>query len=417
MNNHLDVIVISPAGEVEAAIAIAGSRSGALGILNLEFGDEHVAAFRELGRLESLAHAAYGVLIDALDEPLLDAILKEKHPGLQYVLTSLHGVEASKWPVLAHSIQSTGARAYAVITSVAQAAAAEQAGFDGLIAKGSESGGWIGEETAFILMQHLQARTTLPVWLQGGIGLHTAAAGIAGGAAGVVLDAQLLLTREAAPTQTFRSRLENFDGSETQVSGASQGAAFRSYSRQGTMAIDELQRLEAGISSSSATPDEVRSKWMEAVRERAGHGADTLWAIGQDAASAAPLAKRYVTVGGIVAGIRDSIKQHLQLAKELRPLAEGSLLAQAHSTRYPIVQGPMTRVSDRAEFADAVASGGGLPFLALALMREDEVTPLLAQTRRYLATRAGASASWASCRRSCAKNNSSRSWPASPLSS
>ena len=42
-------------------------------------------------------------------------------------------------------------------------------------------------------------------------------------------------------------------------------------------------------------------------------------------------------------------------------------------TRYPILQGPMTRVSDVAPFAEAVAREGGLPFVALAMLRGPEV--------------------------------------------
>ena len=44
----------------------------------------------------------------------------------------------------------------------------------------------------------------------------------------------------------------------------------------------------------------------------------------------------------------------------------------------------MTRVSDRAAFALAVAEGGGLPFLALALMTGDEVRRLLTETSELL---------------------------------
>ncbi|NUP35343.1 MAG: type I polyketide synthase, partial [Streptomycetaceae bacterium] len=52
--------------------------------------------------------------------------------------------------------------------------------------------------------------------------------------------------------------------------------------------------------------------------------------------------------------------------------------------RLPVVQGPMTRVSDRAEFAEAVAAGDGLPFLALALLDGDAVRTLLAETAARL---------------------------------
>ncbi len=66
---------------------------------------------------------------------------------------------------------------------------------------------------------------------------------------------------------------------------------------------------------------------------------------------------------------------------------EGAGVARAHGTRYPLVQGPMTRVSDRAEFASAVADGGGLPFLALALMRAGEAGALLERTAELLGER------------------------------
>ena len=60
---------------------------------------------------------------------------------------------------------------------------------DGLILKGHESGGRVGDDTTFILLQRWQAARTqsgrpLPVYAQGGIGLHTAAACVVGGAAG-----------------------------------------------------------------------------------------------------------------------------------------------------------------------------------------------------------------------------------------
>ena len=47
----------------------------------------------------------------------------------------------------------------------------------------------------------------------------------------------------------------------------------------------------------------------------------------------------------------------------------------------------MTRVSDRAEFAAAVAEGGALPFLALALMRAPQADALLARTSELLGGR------------------------------
>src|SRR5262249_44155624 len=102
---------------------------------------------------------------------------------------------------------------------------------------------------------------------------------------------------------------------------------------------------------------------------------------------ARPLAERFVSVGGILQALVERTEQQLAAVGRLRPLAEGSPLAVRHGTRFPIVQGPMTRVSDTPAFAHAVAEGGGLPFLALALLRRAETEKLLAETAQRLGNR------------------------------
>ena len=141
--------------------------------------------------------------------------------------------------------------------------------------------------------------------------------------------------------------------------------------------------LGAGDAGSTA-------RWLEAVRAAvAGSSLEGgLLPLGQDACFAKPLAARFNTVSGIIAALRGQISDASRaLAANGNPLREGNALAVAHRTRYPITQGPMTRVSDRAEFAAAVAEAGALPFLALALMRAPEVDTLLEQTRRLAGDR------------------------------
>ena len=94
-----------------------------------------------------------------------------------------------------------------------------------------------------------------------------------------------------------------------------------------------------------------------------------------------------MTVGGIVGAIAAALPVHLRAAQETLPLDENSALAAAHGTRYPILQGPMTRVSDVAPFCDAVGAAGALPFLALALMRGPQVEALLQATADRMAGR------------------------------
>src|SRR5258706_113622 len=100
-----------------------------------------------------------------------------------------------------------------------------------------------------------------------------------------------------------------------------------------------------------------------------------------------PLAEQFRRVAGIGQAICREASRQIRVASRLDSLGENGPLAQSHGTRFPILQGPMTRVSDTPEFALAVAKGGALPFLALALMRGPQVQKLLEQTKEQLGAR------------------------------
>jgi hypothetical protein len=182
--------------------------------------------------------------------------------------------------------------------------------------------------------------------------------------------------------------LTAFDGSETVCAGAAPGEAYRFYARPGLAAPEEFRRLADDLASSDAPRAERRARWQRAVCERVGTDPDlNLWLLGQDAAFAKPLADRFHTVGGVVQALRQRVARQVEAARRLEPLAEDSPLARRHGTRYPVVQGPITRVSDTAAFAEAVAGNGALPFLALALLRRGDTEKLLRETSARLAGR------------------------------
>ena len=332
------VVGITPFEEPNTPLVVALARAGAMGVL-------------DLGRDASLARAAladvrrwwpggFGVRVPA-ECPLSPADLPEQ------VEMVVHG-PGSWWP------SEPGRRSLVEITSVAQARAAVQAGACGLIAKGAEAGGRVGTTTTFVLLQQLLAdpQIRVPVWAAGGIGPHTAAAAIAGGAAGVVLDAQLALVAEADLPGQVAAAIRGMDGSETTVVGG-----HRLYARPDLPTVDpNTVGTRLGARDLSALP------------------------IGQDGALAAALAQRYVTAGGVVAAIRTAVTDQLRTAARLPS-------AQRQSAQLLVVQGPMTRVSDQAEFAAAVAAAGGLPFLALSLSSGEQTRILLERTAALLGGR------------------------------
>ncbi|WP_187368723.1 type I polyketide synthase [Baekduia soli] len=368
-----DFIVLSaPAGRVDAGPAIAAARAGAIGVLDTELAADRAAATAQLERLCRAGAGRTGVLLE--DDGLLDAALALREEGLEVVVTSAYySGDLSKLVVAAHA---GGVRVLATAISVAQALAAQQAGADGVVAKGHEAAGWVGEEGSLILLQRLGAALEIPTWAHGGIGLRTAGAAHVAGAVGAVLDAQVLLARESVLPEDLRTRVGSMDGSETAVLGAGLGAGVRLAAQPGAPGAAALREAEIALEAGEADAT-ARAAWHAAVADAVAAGA---LLVGQDAAFAAELARRFETVGGIVGALRAAVAESVTAVREGNPLGEGSALARSHGTRYPIVQGPMTRVSDRAEFAAAVAKAGALPFLALALLRGPEVDALLAQT-------------------------------------
>ena len=254
----------------------------------------------------------------------------------------------------------------------------------GLIAKGHECGGWVGESSSFILGQRLLSKTTRRVHVQGGVGPRTAAACRAAGAAGVVLDDQLWLMPESPFPREWQGTLKNLNGSETIVCGERLGRPVRVLSRPGFAAVEKLRNLseEAGME------DDAR-KWRDNAASLIGWGDPSLtaWPIGQAVGMAASLAKRHRTAGRLVRAILEESASSLRSASILKSLSPDAPLARSHGTRYSIVQGPMTRVSDVAPFAQAVAEAGGLPMLALALLRRAQVEALLRECKDLMAGR------------------------------
>jgi acyl transferase domain-containing protein/NAD(P)H-dependent flavin oxidoreductase YrpB (nitropropane dioxygenase family) len=347
----VSIIGLSPLERPDPGLVAALCEAGALGVLDL--GRDAARASRALAAVAARVRDRFGVRVPegvALEAGALPAAVRV------VIVTSADEVA-----------QFAGRAVLVQVTSVAAARAALAAGAAGLIGKGAEAGGRVGEETAFVLVQQL-VELGAPLWVQGGIGAHTAAACIAGGARGVVLDSQLALVRESSLGAEVRRAIGLMDGSETTIV-----AGHRVYTRPDLPV--------AALASNPIGVDEIRA------RLGGDDLARNLLPLGQEAALARGFADRCKTAAGVVRAVRAAMTDHLALATELRPLAPDAPLAAAHGVRYPIAQGPMSRVSDRAGFALAVADGGGLPFLALSLMSGPETRALLEETRALLGDR------------------------------
>ncbi len=229
---------------------------------------------------------------------------------------------------------------------------------------------------------------------------------MAGGAAGVVLDSQLALVREVELPEQVAAAVRAMDGSETilhaghrlyirpdlpiaALAGRIERPAADLRDTGGELASDGAVTAPAGggrggSGGDDGAADGAAAAAAVAARLGARDLVDQFLPIGQDGAFAATLADRHGSAAGVVRAVREGIRDGIAAAARTRPLAVGAPFAAARGLRHPVAQGPMTRVSDRAAFARAVADEGGLPFLALALMNGEDCRALLTETADLL---------------------------------
>ena len=368
--------VYTPAGLADPSLAICASRAGGVGILNCELSSDVPALLSALNMLARNTHSPYGIKLDFIAEPLTAAVRARVKENLRWVIVDaeiLAGCEE-----LIADVRSAGGRVLAEVKSADWPEAALAPWADGLMLKGNESGGFVGEDSSFILLQKWRRQTRLPIYIRGGITPHVAAACAAIGVAGGALDSQLLLMNEIRLPHALGTLIGNLSGSETMAVGhAELGEYFRLLVRPGLGAARQFVADSEGMSF-----EELRQRVIDRA---AWHDpAHALLPIGQDVAFAAPWRKRFGSVGAVLSAIDLAVSGQASIAHRCNSIAAGAPLARALRIRYPIIQGPMTRVSDTAEFALAVAEGGALPMVAFAVLKGPALEALLQRTSELL---------------------------------
>jgi len=384
VNKDFKLVVQTPAGFPNPSLAIAACRAGGLGVLDLEYTREQEVALDAMQRLARYVRNDFGIKVDGDDIEFLSALTSNLPEHLKVVIITFSDPQRLKEEV--RTLHEKGLSVILESIFLDQAKVGEEIGVDAVIAKGNESGGRVGNKTTFILLQQFLRHLSVPVWAQGGIGLHTAAACFAAGTAAVILDIQLALTRESPLPEPVKTKIRMMDGSETFCLGGEIGESYRVCSRLGSPVVDELRQKEKTLAYGNSLQGEIAAKWRKEISRCVGWDSleQHLYLLGQDVAFAAQLAQRYVTVGGVLEAIRQAIDSHCQVAWRLHSHSEDLPLARSHGTRYPIVQGPMARVSDVPPFARQVAEEGALPFIAVAWLHGQELEELLKETHDQL---------------------------------
>lgn len=332
------IVGISPFARPAPLLVAALVRASATGVLDL--GPNRASGMAALALVRQTVGAGFGIVAPdwELDE--------RDYAGVTWVVVPA--------PLDPSIHVGRGRTVVAQVCSVVEARCALDRGATALIAKGFEAGGRIGAESAFVLQQRILSVVNVPVYCHGGIGPSSVSAALTLGAAGVVLDSQLALFPECALTETERARVLRADGSDTVV-------------------IDgrRVLRVSPGNSAIDSSPP----------------GRPDCLSAGQDTAFAVLFRSRYQDVAAVVRGLQRDALASVKRAARIDVLSANNAFAREHDVRLPIVQGPMTRVSDRPEFARAVTEAGGLPLMALSLLTGERVRALLAATKIALGDR------------------------------
>ncbi len=368
--------VYTPAGFNDASLAIAACRAGGVGILNAELGNDPELVLSQLDFLCQKATGEYGLKLDDVEDRLLAAAIRYARKGLRWlILDSELVLTCQEWIA---KFKQNRVRVLAEVKTASWPASPLDNVIDGLVLKGNESGGFVCENSCFILLQKWRKQTKLPLWVRGGITPHVAAACSAMGVVGGVLDSQVLLLDESPLTQQLLPILKNLSGTETiAVGNDEEGEYFRMLVRPGYRSAQEFCASCEG-KRGNAIKQLVQGKvnWQDPI--------NGILPLGQDVCFAFAWRQRYGHMAAVFRAIDAAVENSLRQAVEDKPLSENSPLAQSLGIALPVVQGPMARVSDNAQFAFAVSQGGALPTIALSLLKGHKLNQLLEETTKVL---------------------------------
>lgn len=366
----MSCLVLAPHGLNPVMCLRAAQRAGGTGIWQLP---DDTDAARFAAMLERLARAGVGAFGVAVADLSQLPLLKSAPAGLITHVIAPAGLLQG----VATQLRSLpkDATLLAEVTRWSDDLLKLPKRVEGFVLRGHECAGVVSEQTTFLLLQEFRRKTGKPLIARGGITPGTAAAAAVAGAAGVMLDDQIMLLPEAGLKDTaLRQRIAGLSGSETvQIEDLRGGVYLRGFA---------LQRREVELKLIARMQDDPDMLLSEGAHLSWAHGA--LKPGGQGLALAAGVLRRHGTLGRFIAAIRKAWKALPAAAATRGILREGSPLAQTNGTRFPIFQGPMTRVSDVSDFFVRVAEGGGLPFAALALLKGEQTETLLARTESQM---------------------------------
>ena len=242
--------------------------------------------------------------------------------------------------------------------------------------KGSESGGFIGQEpllTLFAAVRDWQRQTgieaELHVW--GGVASPEAAAAfLSSGATSIVFESLHWLTEQVGLPETTQKKIGKIQVDHTRVLGLSTSYSYRLFDKGNSTAAQTAATKADATEDREAALQYLRSHAVNPLSGRFDRR--EIIPVGVEAAFAASFVRRFGRdFIEAVKIFRAAVEHLISLRQEIAGKFADSPTAREWGTRYPFVQGAMSWITDVPEFAAKVAEAGALPTLAMGMMDPD----------------------------------------------
>ncbi len=370
--NKFKVFVYTPAGSNDTSLSIAACRAGGVGVFNAELGAVPEQIFSHLDYISQMTTGGFGLKLGFWDDLFVMKLIEYVPKGLRWLILDGGLLSGCQESILA--LKQSGVGILAELKTLDWPGSSLEEVVDGLVLKGNESGGFVGENSSFIMLQKWRRQSRLPLYIRGGVTPYVAAACSVLGVKGCVLDSQVLLLDESPFAQGLNSFLGNLSGTETVAVGSSlAGKYFRLFVRPGHHAAQAFVS-EGDGQNTERLYELVKGKinWKSPL--------NGLLPVGQDICFAGDWRRKYGHMAAVIRAIDSAVDERWLQVSHGISLSENTPLARTLGTDLPLVQGPMARVSDCAAFASAVFQGGALPVMALSLLKGKALNSLMENT-------------------------------------
>ena len=235
-----------------------------------------------------------------------------------------------------------------------------------VIIEGFESGGLCGRDSQYILFQKaLSCLNDCRVIVAGPIGLLSFSALNSQGIHSILLDEQTLLLHDSYLPFRTKQLLYRVNGRQSIVLCSS---------------LDASEKVRCVSLPGKGAPGYLFGSSIDAseLYEIARWKSEWIFPVGEGIYYAKEFYVKYRTLGRVISAYRTP-----RVSRGLA-IRQPNTIADQFGVKYPLIQGPMSRVSDNAEFAASVARGGALPTIAAAMLSAEALEKVLVKTAKLV---------------------------------